>query len=169
MWVDSRNMYLVENLCLFLFNLKKKMLSIWPPSLLRLWALPRPPKVSTLVEARGWSNLPKRRYWERQGKLNRSASAQRSRLEAWLIFLVFCVFTQKSLVFPQFSSLPILPRVKMWKRQAMDIQHSPLTLLLLVVRTNISKEIKIMSPHAPHACHVWAKLTALSIFLINTR
>ena len=32
----------------------------------------------------------------------------------------------------------------MWKRQAMDIQHSPLTLLLLVVRTNISKEINIL-------------------------
>ena len=32
----------------------------------------------------------------------------------------------------------------MWKRQAMDIQHSPLTLLLLVVRSNIGKEINIL-------------------------
>ena len=65
-------------------------------------------------------------------------------LEAWLIFLVFLVFTQKSLDFPQFSSLPILPRIKMSKRQAMDIQHSLLTLLLLVVMSNISKEINIL-------------------------
>ena len=65
-------------------------------------------------------------------------------LEAWLIFLIFCAFTQKSLDFPQFSSLPILPRVKVSKRQAMDIQHSLLTSLLLVVRSNISKEINIL-------------------------
>ena len=32
----------------------------------------------------------------------------------------------------------------MWKRQAMDIQHSLLTLVLLVVRSNISKEINIL-------------------------
>ena len=32
----------------------------------------------------------------------------------------------------------------MWKRQAIDIQHSLLTLLLLVVMSNISKEINIL-------------------------
>lgn len=61
-----------------------------------------------------------------------------------LILLVFWVFTQKSLDFAQFPSLPILPRVKMSKRQAMDIQHSLLTLLLLVVRSNLSKEINLL-------------------------
>ena len=59
-------------------------------------------------------------------------------------FSDFLCFYPKSLDFPQFSSLPILPRVKMWKRQAMDIQHSLLTLLLLMVRSNISKEINIL-------------------------
>ena len=40
------------------------------------------------------------------------------------------------------DNLWILPRVKVSKGQAMDIQYSLLTLLLLVVRTNISKEIE---------------------------
>ena len=38
------------------------------------------------------------------------------------------------------NNLWILPRVKVLKGQEMDIQHSLLPLLLLVVRTNISKE-----------------------------
>jgi len=60
-------------------------------------------------------------------------------------FFWFSVFLPiKSLDFPQFSSIPILPRVEVSKRQAMDIQHSLLTSLLLVVRSNISKEINIL-------------------------
>ena len=31
----------------------------------------------------------------------------------------------------------------MWKRQAMDIQHSPLTLLLLVVRTATATKMSL--------------------------
>ena len=65
-------------------------------------------------------------------------------------FSGFLCFYPKILDFPQFSSLPILPRVEVSKRQAMDIQHSLLTFLWLVVRSNIS--IECFHSRAQHLC-----------------